>query len=113
LKHPAGLHPDAVGFEKIKDPRRKRRRISEESPLAVLVSLLIVLASLLDVVADHGLDLRRKRRGMHPKGFNFSFTDRLAPGPGGPSHRVVHAAAERRGWRDVVLEGLSGARAVT
>ena len=25
---------------------------------------------LLDVVADHGLDLRRKRRGMHPKGFN-------------------------------------------
>jgi hypothetical protein len=64
LKHPAGLHPDAVGFEKIKDPRRKRRRISEESPLAVLVSLLVVLASLLDVVADHGLDLRRKRRGM-------------------------------------------------
>jgi len=53
----------------IKDPRRKRRGIPEESRLAVLALLLVLLALPLGVVADHGRDLRRKRRGMHPKGF--------------------------------------------
>src|SRR4051812_34348159 len=38
-----------------KEPRRKRRSISEEGQLAVLVWLLVVLALLLDVVADHRL----------------------------------------------------------
>jgi hypothetical protein len=37
--------------------------------LAVLAQLLILLPWPLGVVADHGLDLRRKWWGMHPKGF--------------------------------------------
>jgi hypothetical protein len=65
---------------RIKDPRRKRRGISEESQWAVLVELLVVLALLLDGVADHGLDLRRKRRGMHSKGFKRSSTHESGAG---------------------------------
>jgi transposase len=51
-------------LKEIKDPRRKRRGISDESRSVGLVSLLIALALLPDVVADQGLNLRRKRRGM-------------------------------------------------